>query len=80
MLLYFPSGLLSLNLHNYFLKVLFDLLLANFNKNSFNKNNNLLTLSDAPFIYGLGLLVLNVAVFLIQKSLLNNKKSYNLED
>ena len=46
-LLYFSFGLLSFNLHNYFLKVFFDLL-ANFNEKGFN---NLLTFSDAPLMY-----------------------------
>ena len=51
MLLYFSFGLLSFNLHNYFLKVLFDLL-PNYKEKGFN---NLLTFSDAPLIYGAGI-------------------------
>ena len=50
-LLYVSFGILSFNLHNYFLKVLFDLL-AHFNEKGFN---NLLTFSDAPLIFGVGI-------------------------
>ena len=50
-LLFLSFGLLSFNLHSYFLKVLFDLL-ANFNEKGFT---NLLTFSDAHLMYGVGI-------------------------